>query len=194
MVVRPYVPAVDVRNSYFARPLALVLENMVVNDTPLPLAAAVRRPVLNDVHAIAVFQTACWNEAYAGLVPQEYLDRIGVGDRERRWRDRLVSGDRRVALAEVEGRVVGVVSWGESGTGRGPTLELKSLYVAAAHRSSGTAAHLLVHAVGEHPAHLWVFRDDLRAQAFYRKHGFLRDGCVTIDPDTGLPEVRMSRG
>jgi hypothetical protein len=45
-----------------------------------------------DVPAIAEFQTACWREAYQGVVPQAYLDRITVADREARWRARLVSG------------------------------------------------------------------------------------------------------
>lgn len=68
---------------------------------------------LSDVASIAAFRTECWQEAYRDLVPREYLDRVSVEDREVRWHNRLVSGTRRIALAESGNAVVGVVSWGE---------------------------------------------------------------------------------
>ena len=74
----------------------------------------VRASAAPDLPAIAEFQTACWREAYRGVVPQEYLDRITVADREARWRERLVSGARHVAVAELGEPVVGVASWGLS--------------------------------------------------------------------------------
>ena len=74
----------------------------------------VRASAAPDLPAIAEFQTACWREAYRGVVPQEYLDRITVADREARWGERLVSGARHVAVAELGEPVVGVASWGLS--------------------------------------------------------------------------------
>jgi hypothetical protein len=65
------------------------------------------------VGAITEFQAECWREAYRDLVPQGYVDRVSVEDREVCWRDRLVSGSRKIALAESGNAVVGVVSWGE---------------------------------------------------------------------------------
>ncbi|HEY8719584.1 GNAT family N-acetyltransferase [Pengzhenrongella sp.] len=174
--------------------------------------ACLRPAALPDVGAIAEFQTACWREAYRGLVPNEYLDRVSVGDRQERWRDRLTSGARRIALAEVAGRegdeLVGVVSWAPPALApaaaptRGPdptagepapTLELMSLYVAAHHSGTGIAATLLGHALGARPARLWVFEDNPRALAFYAKHGFAPDGHRQVDPDTGVWERRLAR-
>jgi len=155
--------------------------------------ARLRPAALSDVRSIAEFQTTCWREAYRGLVPQAYLDRVSVEDREDRWRDRLVSGARRIALAEVAGAVVGVVSWGPSNPPDLPALELMSLYVAAAQRGSGVAAALLEMAVGAAPAHLWVFEDNARAQAFYVKNGFRFDGHRKVDPDTEVWERRFVR-
>src|SRR5450759_1469686 len=77
-----------------------------------------------DLPAIAEFQTACWREAYRGVVPQEYLDRITVADRGARWRERLVSGARHVAVAELGESVVGVASWGLSDVTDVAALEL----------------------------------------------------------------------
>lgn len=147
----------------------------------------------DDARAIAIFQTVSWREAYAGLVPAEYLERVDANLREARWRDRLVGGDRQASVAEDAGEVVGVVSWGTSDVDDVPALELKSLYVAAEHRGSTVAARLLVRAIGTSPAHLWVFTDNPRARAFYGKHGFVLDGTSAVDPDTGVREVRMVR-
>jgi GNAT superfamily N-acetyltransferase len=147
----------------------------------------------SDVASIAAFQTECWQEAYRDLVPREYLDRVSLGDREVRWRDRLVSGTRRIALAESCNAVVGVVSWGERIEPCAPALELMSLYVGAGHRGSGVAAALLEVAIGDAPACLWVFEKNPRAQAFYAKQGFLFDGHRKVDPDTGLWERRFVR-
>jgi GNAT superfamily N-acetyltransferase len=139
------------------------------------------------VLAIAEFQTTCWREAYRGLVPQDYLDRVSTADRERRWRQRLVTREREIALAESAAAVVGVVSWAA------PPLELKSLYVAADHRGTGLAAALVDTAIGARAAQLWVFEGNDRAQAFYAKLGFVADGSRMLDPDTGLAEVRWVR-
>jgi hypothetical protein len=112
---------------------------------------------LSDDASIAAFQTKCWQEAYRDLVPREYLDRVSVEDSEVRWHDRLVSGTRRIALAESGNAVVGVVSWGERNEPCAPALELVSLYVGAGHSGSGVAAALIDLAIGEALAYLWVF-------------------------------------
>ena len=164
-----------------------------------------RAAVVPDVAAIAEFQTACWREAYRGLVPQEYLDRVGAAERAARWQKRLVSGAREVAVAVTGGevgvgeqagvgeQVVGVVSWGWPDPEARPALELMSLYVGAGQRGTGLAARLLEYAIGRESAYLWVFSGNQRAGAFYRKHGFRADGGRATDPDTGLAEERFAR-
>jgi ribosomal protein S18 acetylase RimI-like enzyme len=146
-----------------------------------------------DAQEVATFHTDCWREAYRGLVPQAYLDRVTVADREVRWRDRLTSEIRRTILARAAHVLVGVVSWGETEAPGLPALELMSLYVAASHRSRGLADQLLAGSIGSDPAHLLVFAGNLRAQTFYRRNGFMTDGHREIDADTGIWEVRMVR-
>jgi ribosomal protein S18 acetylase RimI-like enzyme len=67
------------------------------------------------------------------------------------------------------------------------------LYVGAAHRGTGLATSLAVTALGEQPAQLWVFEENHRALAFYRKLGFTPDGTRKIDPDTSVWEIRLAR-
>jgi GNAT superfamily N-acetyltransferase len=145
-----------------------------------------------DVFAIARFQTAVWNEAYRGLVPESYLERTTVADRELRWADRI--GRRDILLAESGAELVGVASSSVRDDERpGPLLELNSLYVAQGMRSAGLGARLVAELLGGAPAVLWVFAANARAIAFYESCGFAADGHDTIDDDTGLPEVRMAR-
>ncbi|HEX3680734.1 MAG TPA: GNAT family N-acetyltransferase, partial [Galbitalea sp.] len=127
--------------------------------------------------------------AYRDLVPAEYLEQMTVTTRIERWGNRIRSGDRSIFLAEQDGRVEGVVSFGERLDG----LELMSLYVAAEARSSGLGSRLLEFALGNQAAVLWVFRDNSRAVAFYRRHRFELDGGSATDDDTGLVLVRMTR-
>ena len=151
---------------------------------------AVRRAGESDAAAVADCHTLCWREAYAGLVPDGYLCSETVERRRlARWRDRL-TGSRDVWLAEADGEVVGVAS---SAPGDDPPVKLTSLYLRAAHHGTGLADRLLDAAIGSGPASLWVFTDNQRARRFYSRHGFVPDGTEKIDPDTGVPEMRMVR-
>jgi ribosomal protein S18 acetylase RimI-like enzyme len=162
--------------------------------SPSVAGVCLRPTAVSDLHEIATFQTRCWREAYRGLVPATYLDRVTVEDREVRWRRRLVGGARQITLAEVDHAVVGVVSRGESAQARpAPSLELMSLYVAAQYRGRGVAAALLRMAIADLPAHLWVFEANAPAQRFYAKHRFRPDGQRKLDPDTGVWEQRLVR-
>ncbi len=158
-----------------------------------PSDPEIRLALPTDAVAIAEFQTDCWREAYAGVVPAAYLDRVGVAEREIKWRDRILTGSRHVALAELRGSILGVVSWGTTPMDDTPPLELMSLYVAPAQRGTGLAARMLSCAAGVGPAHLWVFEANTRGQAFYQKHAFHPHGRRAIDPDTGLEELLYVR-
>jgi GNAT superfamily N-acetyltransferase len=72
------------------------------------------------------------------------------------------------------------------------TRQLYVLYVVAAEHGTG-AGPALLQAVIE-PAEsvaLWVADPNPRAQAFYRKHGFVADGTVQVE--RGVREIRMVR-
>ena len=52
---------------------------------------------------------------------------------------------------------------------------------------------LLDRTLGDRAAYLWVIEGNERAQAFYRKRGFVDDGGRTIDEPSGATEIRMVR-
>jgi GNAT superfamily N-acetyltransferase len=117
--------------------------------------------------------------------------------RERFWTAALTDEryrENRVAVAERDGELVGIAM-------SGPPLDaaaawvrqLYVLYVYAADHGTGAGRALLEAVVdpGESAA-LWVADPNPRAQAFYRKHGFVADGTAQVED--GVREIRMLRG
>jgi GNAT superfamily N-acetyltransferase len=70
--------------------------------------------------------------------------------------------------------------------------QLYVLYVVAADHGTGAGLALLAAVLDpEEPVALWVADPNPRAQAFYRKHGFVADGAAQVEG--GLREIRMVR-
>ena len=157
----------------------------------------VRPAQVEDVEAMARMHMRSWQETYRGLMPDHVLDDPGlVAARERFW-TAVLTDERfrtsRAAVAERDGAVIGVALAGpsEDPTFAGIT-HLYVLYVLAAEHGSGAGTALLDAVLApEEPATLWVADPNPRAQAFYRKHGFLADGTVQVED--GLREIRMVR-
>ena len=140
----------------------------------------------------------CWQETYRGLMPDAVLDDPGLpAAREQFWTAALTDEryrDNRVVVAERDGELIGVAMSGPPlDAGATWARQLYILYVHAADHGSGAGAALLDAVVD--PAEsvaLWVADPNPRAQAFYRKHGFVADGATQVDG--AVPEIRMLRG
>lgn len=157
----------------------------------------VRAARVEDAPAMARMHMQSWQETYRGLMPDRVLDDPGlVPARERFWIT-VLTDERyrasRAAVAERDGAVIGVALVGpaEDPESAGIT-HLYVLYVLAAQHGSGAGAALLNAVLAPHePATLWVADPNPRAQAFYRKHGFVADGREQVDD--GVREIRMVR-
>jgi ribosomal protein S18 acetylase RimI-like enzyme len=119
-----------------------------------------------------------------------------VATRERFWSAALTDERyraNRVAVAERDGELVGVAMSGPPlDTDVSWTRQLYVLYVQAADHGSGAGTALLEAVVDPHESvALWVADPNPRAQAFYRKHGFLADGTAQVEG--GVREIRMVR-
>lgn len=150
-----------------------------------------------DAEAIAAVHRGSWLETYAHLVDPAAIERR-FADAElwrTRWGELIASGV--VSVAEREG---GVVGWayalpadGDAPRGR----ELEGIYLLARAQGSGLGQALLDAVLGDAPAFLWVADCNSRAEAFYRRNGFERDGAVTehrVDAEGAtLAAVRMVR-
>lgn len=158
----------------------------------------VRPARVEDVAQLARVHVRCWQQTYRGLVSDEVLDDPGlVTFRERFWTAVLTDGryrQHRVAVAERDGELVGMAMSGPPpDTGAVEDRHLFVLYVLAADHGSGAGPALLEAVVEpQESVALWVADPNPRAQAFYRRHGFVADGAVQVED--GLREVRMVRG
>jgi aryl sulfotransferase len=148
----------------------------------------------NDLDRVVECQALCWQEAYAELVPQQYLDGPSLPARRReRWL-RRIQGERQVVVAVDGDEIVGVGSAGRrKDDDVAPDTELMSLYVRKPWWGSGLGSRMLDALVGDRDAYLWVFEHNARARGFYLARGFHPDGTGKLDPQTGLWEIRMVR-
>ena len=160
-----------------------------------------RSPGPEDAEAIGRMHHRAWQDAYADLLPDDWFERYTADHYVARWSAILsapaADGETRVAVFDDAGAAVALVVAGPSRPGGGiepaRPLELWALYVAREHHGTGLARALAEHVLGDRPAELWVFDGNPRAEAFYRKLGFERDGVEAPHEDTGLPGIRMVR-
>jgi ribosomal protein S18 acetylase RimI-like enzyme len=101
----------------------------------------------------------------------------------------------RVAVAiDDDGAIIGLAAAGVSCDEDAPTgWELYSINVLADQQGTGLADDLMAATAGEANATVWVVADNERAQAFYRRNGFTREGATRSAEIGGAPEMRMVR-
>ena len=138
-----------------------------------------------------------WQETYRGLMSDAVLDDPGfLAARERFWTAALT--DERYRENRVACRRAG---WRADrdrhvrpalGRRAAWARQLYVLYVYAADHGTGVGLALLEAVVDpEESVALWVADPNPRAQAFYRKHGFVADGTAQVEG--GVREIRMVR-
>lgn len=137
-----------------------------------------------------------WRETYRGLMNDAVLDDPALLDwREKFWETALTHPrfeKNTVAVAAHEGTMIGIAMSGPSPDGPHEPTQLYVLYVYAAFHGSGVGTALLESVIEPTaPAALWVADPNPRAQAFYRKNGFVPDGSVKIEDD--IREIHMLR-
>jgi GNAT superfamily N-acetyltransferase len=157
----------------------------------------VRPARVQDAAQMARVQVRCWQETYRGLMSDAVLDDPGFSAaRERFWTAVLTDERYRQSRAAVAARDDELVGIALSGPPEDVTAEwtrqLYVLYVYAADHGSGAGRALLDAVVDPaESAALWVADPNPRAQAFYRKHGFVPDGTAQVED--GVREIRMVR-
>lgn len=154
----------------------------------------VRAAVPDDADAIGRVHVEGWREAYAHVLSPAFLARLDPAARAAGHRRRLEAGLPTWVL-DVGGDIRGFSMAGTSTEHDAPRpLLLYAIYVLASEHGNGGGQALLDAAIDDEPAYLWVADDNPRAQAFYRRNGFVADGIRKIDPDwESLPELRMVR-
>jgi RimJ/RimL family protein N-acetyltransferase len=139
----------------------------------------IRRARPGDAPLIARVHVDSWRETYAGIMPQDAIERLSCEVRERQWDAWLSPGSPQVAYVAVDeqGRVVGFASAGAAREPeRGFDAELYTIYLRKSYHRTGVGrrlVHALAHALdfyGFRSLMLWVLEHNPTV-AFYRQLG-----------------------
>jgi ribosomal protein S18 acetylase RimI-like enzyme len=158
---------------------------------------AIHEPAIADADEMGWVHVTVWQQAYAGLMPADYLDSLDPEAFAEGWRERLTKPplEVRTWIARDEDGICALTTSGPARDADAPEdWQLYAINVLARAQGTGVADALVDGAIGDRAAYLWVVDGNERAQAFYRRHRFRDDGGRTELAPTGTLEVRMSRG
>ena len=131
----------------------------------------IRRATPSDLHCIAAIHVESWKDAYADVLPAEFMAGQLDQDLAQHWRKIEIHAEDIVLVAE-EGLPVGFVSvWCR------PIPFIDNLHVRPAHRSKKIGSALMKAAAEElikkdhKTAYLWVFESNENAIRFYERLG-----------------------
>ncbi len=163
-----------------------------------------------DVERLALINMLAWQHAYAGLVPDTYLQSLTIEKLRDRWVVRVTEpGDLVSLVAELDGVVASYAIVGgyrkQHDADAEDTSGWGELYALYAHpQLQGRGAGLAVHDAGLDVlagrgfgvAALWVLRDNVRTRRWYGGRGWRADGALSWWSGAGAPleEVRLVRG
>ncbi|TXS18842.1 GNAT family N-acetyltransferase [Streptomyces sp. wa22] len=165
----------------------------------------IRDMTLADCAAVAKIRVHGWQRAYAGLIPQAYLDAMDVGrDAERRRAYLTADGGPVNLVAEApDSAVTGWACYGprRDEDARPGSAELYAIYVDPDRIATGIGGALLAEVTTRARADgfggmaLWVLKENARARRFYERAGFRPDGAEETFEAGGtlVPEVRYVR-
>jgi GNAT superfamily N-acetyltransferase len=167
----------------------------------------IRPAKVRDVRAIAKVHVRSWQEAYQGLVPQDYLDGLDPARRAAGWEQSVRSlprPGRGVLVAETSDGVVGFSSFcpaRDSDCDPERVGLVLTIYLLPSALGKGIGRSLMAAVVsaladaGYAEAVLWVLDTNARARSFYAKAGWAPDGAAKQDDELGvtLSEVRYRR-
>lgn len=146
-----------------------------------PTEPFVRPAIPDDAEGIAKVHVKGWHEAYAGLLPQDVLDRQSVPYRLRLWQEHLKEppGNRWtfVAVDPAAGIVGFAGATRAKPTLYGPAFKIPVLYILQAHARRGLGRRLMhelaksLAAAGPGAVALWSLESNRPARLFYEAIG-----------------------
>ena len=145
----------------------------------------VRNAVLEEAEILASLHVTTWQQAYDGLLPNEYLQSLTPAQRLPMWRELLDSPERvAIFVAEYEGKPIGFSCGGISNDedAKSTTGEMWSIYLLRDFWNKGIGRELHDALLREfekrgfEEATLWVMESNERTRRWYERQGWTHDG------------------
>ncbi len=159
----------------------------------------IRLASLNDAGAIALIHIEGWQNAYRGLIPQNYLDNLNISERQQLWQKWLdpFQSNQKTFVVETKNEILGFSSFGPSRDSSNLG-EIYAIYVAPQWWRHGLGHQLLTASVATlkednyQEAILWVLSKNERAIRFYQQAGWHLDQACRYEKilDVSVQEVR----
>ena len=147
----------------------------------------IRKVLIREAREYAVLHIKCWQDAYKGIISDNYLDNMTMELEQRVERCRQVlndPGDCLYFYAECDGDMIGRLAFGicrdDDKINAG---EVYAIYLLEAFWNNSYGKQMMDFAVeklkraGYREVIVWVLEDNQRARRFYEKYGFVHDGC-----------------
>lgn len=151
----------------------------------------IRRARADDTTDIARIHVEAWRDAYAALLPPEYLARLDARIEATRWsRASRVEG---TLVADAEGEVVGYAIVGPARRRNAPCGEIYALYVETDWREQGIGRALIDAAFdafrgrGWSEAVIWCLEGNFAGRGFYERCGGRRLPESRVEDVAGMP-------
>lgn len=171
-------------------------------------ATTIREGLSEEWPAIAQLHSKSWQIAYRNILSDAFLDNEVRENRMQYWEKRLQAGipdNTFLRVAEQRDQLVGLVCAVAAVDPKWGTL-IDNLHVLPESQQRGLGRQLMQHAARwvlgrpdvnepkETPMHLWVYRENARARAFYEKvQGDLVEEIAEPQPDgRTVPIVRYA--
>jgi ribosomal protein S18 acetylase RimI-like enzyme len=166
----------------------------------------IREATVGDAPQMAILHIRSWQQAYRGVLPDELLDGLSVGERESSWRTLIEDDQERwlTLVSEDTGSdLIGLCSMSlpsHDSDAAAKTAEIGALYVDPDHWRRGVGTALLNAALKHLGAHdwrevvLWVLPENRPALSFYESFGFAVDpGIEKLEERSGRPVIRLRK-
>jgi len=163
----------------------------------------IRRVLPEDAHGYTAVHIACWRDAYAGIISDEYLENMSSEAEQRAERLKQTlkeSGDSEFYCVEHNGNMIGRLIFNKSrDEDKSDAGEVSAIYLPAAYWGRGFGKQMMDFAVAElkrigyREVTVWVLEENGRGRQFYEKYGFALDGAKkTVDLDKSLSCLRYA--
>jgi GNAT superfamily N-acetyltransferase len=144
----------------------------------------IRKALPGDAYDYTLCHIACWQAAYRGIVPDEFLNKMPAEAERRteRFRQSLSGHDREFYCVMNENRMVGRLIFGKSrDEDKSEAGEIDAIYLIKEFWGKGHGKEMLdfamkrLKSMGYSEVILWTLEENSRGRRFYEKHGFVLD-------------------